>query len=496
MRPHSLRSLSRRAFLSRAGLASTALFVPGLTTGTLRRFRNGAVRVTGRVASGGRGVAGIRVSDGRQVALTDPDGAYELVADSSSQYVWISVPDGHRIPMSDSGTANFYSTLPHNGDEAEISFALERADPAENHAFLLLADPQTQDDYEINRLHDETVPDIQQTIAGLGVDDVFGVSCGDIMYDNLSLYPRYLEAVQKMGAPFFQVVGNHDLDHLPTDEASVTTFGQYFGPRYYSFDRGQVHYVVLDDVFWFGNGYIGYIDASQLQWLERDLSTVEPGSTVIVFAHIPLLSTQFRRFGKTTPGQATSVSNRDEVYRLLEPFAAHVMSGHTHEQEHVFEGGVHEHVHGAVCGAWWSDDICFDGTPNGYGVYEARGSEILWRYKSTGQPFGHQIRAYEAGSDPAAPDEIVANVWGWDPEWSVFWYVDGERKGMMSRRTGTDPLSEHLYRGPDLPSHRPWVDPVPTSHLFYCPASRPGRAVMIEAIDQAGNTFTASVPQG
>ncbi|MGA7305668.1 MAG: metallophosphoesterase N-terminal domain-containing protein, partial [Rhodothermales bacterium] len=109
MRPHTLRSLSRRAFLSRAGLASTALLVPGLTTGTLRRLRNGVVRVTGRVASGGRGVAGIRVSDGRQVALTDPDGAYELVADSSSQYVWISVPDGHRIPMSDSGTANFYS---------------------------------------------------------------------------------------------------------------------------------------------------------------------------------------------------------------------------------------------------------------------------------------------------------------------------------------------------------------------------------------------------
>ncbi len=59
---------------------------------------------------------------------------------------------------------------------------------------------------------------------------------------------------------------------------------------------------------------------------------------------------------------------------MLEPFNAHLISGHTHENEHVFEGGIHEHIHGAVCGAWWSGPICYDGTPNGYGVYEIKGN--------------------------------------------------------------------------------------------------------------------------
>jgi hypothetical protein len=255
-----------------------------------------------------------------------------------------------------------------------------------------------------------------------------------------------------------------------------------------------VHYVALDDVFWFGGGYLGYLDADQLLWLERDLQTIESGRTVVVFLHIPLLSTQFRRHGKPNPDRGTSVSNRDELYRLLEPFNAHVMSGHTHEQEHVYEGGVHEHVHGAVCGAWWSGDVCFDGTPNGYGVYEASGAEVKWRYKATGKSSEYQIRAYAAGSDPAAPEEIVANVWGWDPEWSVFWYEEGERRGMMSRRIGTDPLSERLHRGPGLPSRRPWVDPVLTGHLFYCPAPKGETRVTIEAVDRWGRVFVADVP--
>ena len=435
----------------------------------------------------------MRVSDGHSVVLTDADGLYSLVSDANTPFVWVSVPDGYRIPSSDARTAHFYKQLAPNGDDAVVRFALDEVPRAEKHAFFVLADPQTQDDFEVNRLRSETVPDIADTVKGLALDEVFGVSCGDIMFDELSLYPRYQDAVRQMGIPFFQVVGNHDLDQVSTDEASVRTFSHYFGPRYYSFDRGEVHYVALDDVFWFGGGYIGYLDADQLLWLERDLQTIESGRTVVVFLHIPLLSTQFRRHGEPNPNRGTSVSNRDELYRLLEPFNAHVMSGHTHEQEHVYEGGVHEHVHGAVCGAWWSGDICFDGTPNGYGVYEVSGAEVTWRYKATGKSAEYQIRAYAPGSDPSAPDEIVANVWGWDPQWSVYWYEEGERRGMMSRRIGTDPLSEKLHRGPGLPNHRPWVDPVSTGHLFYCPAPKGEARVTIEAVDRWGRVFVADV---
>jgi hypothetical protein len=170
-----------------------------------------------------------------------------------------------------------------------------------------------------------------------------------------------------------------------------------------------------------------------------------------------------------------------------------VMSGHTHEHEHVFEGGVHEHVHGAVCGPWWAGDVCHDGTPAGYGVYEVRGDALRWRYKGTGHPLDHQLRVYGRGADPKAPDEVVANVWDWDPQWTVAWYEDGVRKGAMARRTGTDPRSEQLHRGPERPERRTWVEPVPTGHLFYAPVSPDTRDVRVEATDRWGTVFSATV---
>jgi hypothetical protein len=79
----------------------------------------------------------------------------------------------------------------------------------------------------------------------------------------------------------------------------------------------------------------------------------------------------------------------------------------------------------AVCGAWWSGPICADGTPSGYVVYEVDGESLRWRYQATGEAEDHGLRVYPTGADPAAPGEVVANVWDWDPEWRVTW-LEGE----------------------------------------------------------------------
>jgi hypothetical protein len=215
---------------------------------------------------------------------------------------------------------------------------------------------------------------------------------------------------------------------------------------------------------------------------------------VVVTLHIPSLGSGHIRRGQTRPGNTVSVTNREVLYRLLEPYTAHLLCGHTHENDHVFEHGVHEHVSGTVCGAWWSGPICYDGTPSGYGVYDVRGDEVSWQYKSTGQPLDHQIRTYPAGSDPRAPDEFVANVWDWDPEWTVVWYEDGARRGEMARRIGLDPLSVELHTGPDLPERRTWVEPTPTRHLFYAPYPESAREIRVEATDRFGRTYDATVP--
>ena len=67
-------------------------------------------------------------------------------------------------------------------------------------------------------------------------------------------------------------------------------------------------------------------------------------------------------------------------------------------------------------------DICTDGTPAGYGVYEVDGNKLTWRYKSAGYPIEHQFRAYPVGVSEDYPEYILANVWNWDENWKVEWY--------------------------------------------------------------------------
>jgi 3',5'-cyclic AMP phosphodiesterase CpdA len=494
------RRIDRRSFLGAASkVSAAAILTPELILSDpyapWARLRKSArpVRVRGRVTSDGRGLAGVRISDGVDVVRSDADGRFDLVTTHDRGFVACSTPAGHRFDRNVTGTARFYRPImPDANDEMAVAFDLERLRHSDaNHSALIMPDPQTQNAWEMQQMHEQTVPDVQATVRASSNAEIFGVACGDIMYDDLALYPEYERAVQRMGVPFFQVVGNHDLDFDGvTDEATTRTFSRHFGPRYYSFDRGSVRYVILDDVFYHGTGYIGYLQQDQLRWLEQDLADLEDGSPVVVALHIPAFGTRHVRADSGRPGATVSVNNREALYRLLEPFTAHVVSGHTHENDHNYDHGVHEHVSGTVCGAWWSGPICADGTPNGYSVYEVQGEDIRWRYKGTGLPADHQMRAYLPGADPRAPQELAANVWDADDGWTVVWYEDGERRGTMARRVGFDPVSVGIHQGEDAPPRRTWVEPYPR-YLYYAPISPSAREVRVDATDRFGRTYSA-----
>jgi len=493
-------STTRREFLKALGLTGAALSLPGVSTATPQLPRSTAITATGRVTGPDGGVEEVPVTDGVSVTQTDADGRYELAASPRRPFVSLSVPSGYRLPTHDTGTARFYQPLDAAaGGTADASFRLAPLDrDDEQHAFLFLADPQTRTEAEMQQFQDEMVPDVQGTVDELGNRPVFGVGGGDLVFDDLSLFSGYEVAVRQMDVPFVQVVGNHDLNFdAPTDPGSTATFRRHFGPEYYSFDRGAVHYVVLDDVYWPGSDgferetddYFGHLDAAQLAWLEQDLALVENGRPVVVLTHIPALSTTYERRGEASPSVRGRIGNRAALYELLDPFDAHIVSGHVHENEHRFADGPHEHVVGTVCGAWWTGPICYDGTPKGYAVYEANGESIEWRYKSTGHGASHQMRTYPAGADPKAPDEFIANVWDATDDWTVVWYEDGIRTGHMARRVGLDPMSRRRHEGDDQPEKHTWVEPQPTAHLYYAPANPDANRVRVEATDSFGRTY-------
>ena len=66
----------------------------------------------------------------------------------------------------------------------------------------------------------------------------------------------------------------------------------------------------------------------------------------------------------------------------------------------------------------------------------------------------------------------------------------------MTRRLGLDPLSVELHTGPDLPSRRTWVEPVPVGHLFYATPSSTAGEIRVEATDRFGRVHSEAMRLG
>ena len=476
---------NRRTFVKKMGWTAGALSLLGISpvlSWDSIVTRSKPIRIKGRVVSSGKGLSKIVVSDGVTVTSTDHNGHFDFWSIAQQPFVFLSIPSGYTLNQLSNGSASFFQPIDTSKEKNEFLFQLQKNEVSDDkHSLLLLADPQIQNEYEAGELLKTSTPDFIKTIKKLNDPNTFGVGCGDLVYDRLHLFEDYNKAIKATEIPFFQVIGNHDMDlDSRSDEATTRTFNRLFGPSYYSFNRGEIHYVVLDDVFFTGveREYIGYITENQLAWLEQDLQYIEAGRTVVVCTHIPI---------------AGGVKNKSHLYELLAPYKVHILSGHTHRNYNTFEENCFEHVHGAVCGAWWSGPICSDGTPNGYGVYQMSGSDLSWYYKAVDKPKTHQFRFYKRGANPEFPNSCSINIWNWNPNWNICWYENGNRNAHVRNVKTTDPLSTELHLGKKLPERRTWVEPASTDHMFFFEPSDHIDEITIEVTDNFGNVYVETV---
>ncbi|HEX8461251.1 MAG TPA: calcineurin-like phosphoesterase family protein [Segetibacter sp.] len=489
--------VNRRGFLRNFGLAGAAITTPaalvfGATKPGAGKKDLATLTIRGNVNNNGRPLTDVMVTDGINVVATDKQGNYELFSNNTAEFVYISVPAGYTIPH-EKGIAKFYVPITQKGSfKADFNLEKLKVDD-KKHNFVVWADPQMISEKDATLLKTQSAPDLRDLVKSYPADTLFhGIGCGDLVWDHFDLYEDYKQAVEMTDIPFVNVIGNHDMDiDARTDDFSAQTFKKHFGPTYYSYNRGSVHYVVLDDVFFIGAAkkYIGYLTETQLQWLEQDLVNIKPGSTIVVSLHIPTNTGNARRNNLKEEELGGTLSNRQQLYKILKPYKVHLMSGHTHMNEKWEQDNMIEHVHGTVCGAWWTGPICSEGTPNGYAVYEVNGNDIKWYYKSTGKPKEHQLRIYQKGRQKEFADEVAVNIWNWDLAWKLEWYEDGALKGAMTQRISLDPWAMELYEGADLPKKHKFVDPSLTDHLFYAKPSAGAKEIMVKATDRFGSVF-------
>ena len=438
----------------------------------------------------GNGVAGVVVSDGLNTVQTDAKGRYTMDTDSESRYLFISTPAGYRSETL-KGKSLYYQKI---GAARNYDFLVEKKTLDDtNHNVIVIADPQISeaDEFPELEVHAKDIGAFVQTLDG---DDTFGLCLGDIVGWNHALYPEYNKVMSQAGIQFRNVMGNHDMTNYgDRHEGSMKDYEDTFGPAWYSFNVGKVHYVVLNDNFFIGRDwyYIGYLDKRQLEWLANDLSYVPKGSTVIVSLHIPTTLSEADRNAFTYNDISEIMANKKGLYQLLAPYKTLILSGHMHTgNNQLISDNLMEHNVTGLCGAWWCGPVCCDGAPVGYKIYEIDGDDIRWQYKPSGLSLDHQFKLYV--DDAHYQGYAVANIWDYDPLWKVEYFEDGVKVCDMERFKGQDPFAVECYKDPST-LKRSWVWALPTENLFRARISPDAKSIEVRVTDRFGRVFSEKV---
>jgi hypothetical protein len=458
-------------------LAMGSVAIPGLVSAKATHYRGSvdvrpaasnqevrAVRGTvfedvnrdGRYNRGEPGIPDVLVSDGKHVVKTDAEGKYRLPRPTPAEEakgisIFITKPAGYELPVDEDNMPQFfYVHKPHGSPlnvrgepfrfggleptgplPRQINFPLIKGVNKYRFKVAISGDTQPYSNVEVGYVRDTLARELA------GMNDVEAVIIeGDVMGDDLGLYPRFKKIMSTAGSPVYFVGGNHDLDFdAPSDDHSFDTFRREWGPEYYSFDIGEVHFVVLDNVRYpcdetdNADGlhefclesptYNGVISPRQMRWLKNDLAHVPEDKLIVFNSHIPF---------QTYIDQNASKHQTDnilEVYDLLgygpsdyPQRPALALSGHTHTLEQIRPGESYpgwstalgdrspgappfpQIVTGAAAGSWWSGDFTDNGIPmsyqrlggpRGYLLLEFEGNTYKDVFKATGKSSDKQM---------------------------------------------------------------------------------------------------------
>lgn len=379
------------------------------------------------------GIAGVLVSNGREVVVTDVDGSYALpVYDNMT--VMATEPAAWDVPVNEDGVPQFfyhhkpegtprtlrYGGLPATGPlPAAINFPMIRSDVTEDFTCVAMGDTQPYSNTEVGYVRDSIV----DGLLSHDLDASCMLLLGDVMGDDLGLLPRFMDVMSVVGLPQYYIHGNHDYDFDATsDEDSADSWRNIYGPNYYSFEIGEVLFVALDNVVYpcgpddAGPGrevcteagaapaYNGRVIDRQMTWLANLLAETPEDRLIVLMHHIPFVS-----FIDATTGRHQT-DNLAEIHALVQGRPALSLSGHTHTYEYLAAGewydgweemvGVtrlpFDHiVGGAPSGNWFQGDLGFDGTPMafarggtppGYITIDFSGNQYRISFHAANQP--------------------------------------------------------------------------------------------------------------
>ena len=460
--------------------------------------------------------ANVKVSNGKEIVVTDNRGRYEIPLEEESA-IFVIKPNGFRTPLNENNLPRFFYLHKPNGSPKlkfrgsqptgplpqSIDFPSYAQSEPEAFKILLFGDPQPRNHLEVDYIAQDVVSEL------VGDDSAFGVTLGDIAFDNLDTFKSLNQTISLIGIPWYNVIGNHDLN-LDTQQRSHIneTFEATYGPSYYSFDYGQVHFVVLDNVDWAPPNdkvkrwhYVSGFGTQQLDFLKKDLSMIPETQMVVLLMHIPIMGAR----------------DKTEFFKLIEkrPYCVSI-SGHTHDHRHMFLGkedgfnGPKKHHHVVnvtVSGSWWSGakndngiphTTMADGAPNGYSIMTFDRDGYKLDFKAAGQPASQQMRVHmplTMDTNESEKSDVWVNVFNGSTKSTVKMSIDNNGQWLeLEKKLVPDPYFVELSKRDE--GVRPKLSkPKNSYHLWHGQLPEqilPGAHLLrVQTTDMHGRTYFA-----
>jgi 3',5'-cyclic AMP phosphodiesterase CpdA len=190
-------------------------------------------------------------------------------------------------------------------------------------------------DPKINPESEHTLVKAVDAVNALDRQPDFVVFTGDLTHttddadERRRRLARFKEIAGKLRAKEVRFLpGEHDAS-LDDGEA----YREFFGATHGSFDRGNVHFVLIDNV----SDPAGQIGSAQLAWLDGDLAKRDPEQPIVVLTHRPLF--------ELYPSWDWTTRDGGEALRTLGRFEyVTVFYGHIHQQHHQNTGRIAHHA--------------------------------------------------------------------------------------------------------------------------------------------------------
>lgn len=427
------RSMAAAGLLLFTATLPAVLFAQGTVSGVVYHDQN----ENGQLDSGEQGIEGVLVSNGREITVTDSDGAYQIETEDNS-FVFVIKPRGWNTPIGEHNIPEFFSLISSEGAGADnfqgiapatpedlqsVNFALYPQEESDDFRVLVFGDTQPRDKAELDFFMNDTVQEV------IGFDAAFGTTLGDLVFDDLDLFEPLNELIGTIGLPWRHIIGNHDIDFSANNNWDAR--GAYFrnyGPSSYAFTWGSAHFIAVDNIRWIVEEDERYyrtgFGEEQMEFMSNFLEHVSDDELVFFLSHIPLV-------------ESTAWKDDDERLRFYELISdypnAVTFSAHTHRHYHRYitaddgwPGGTSDYHHsismGTVNGSWWAGapdaygiphSLMRDGTPIGYGLLDISGNEWKLTYKASRRQADFQMHIH-AESNVSVSDvsatEVYANV--------------------------------------------------------------------------------------